>query len=79
AQQIPRVVGHVQVVSLEVITADAYLNADANEFKLNLLLHGAAAWKTNSHYVEIMGRLASVGAVLFAAQVAVLTVWVLHG
>jgi hypothetical protein len=67
------------VVSLEVITADAYLDVDPNDFKLNLLLHGADAWKTNSRYVEKMGWLASIGAVLFSLQVAVLAVWVLHG
>jgi hypothetical protein len=78
-QQLPQVVGDLQVVSLEVITDDQYLEVDPDTFKLNLLLYGVGAWQANTRYLARMGRLATAGALLFGVQVAVLAVWVLRG
>jgi hypothetical protein len=79
AHQIPRIVGVLQVVSLEYITTDAYLDANPETVKLNLLLHGVAAQKSNNSYVDRMALCASARAILFSVQVATLAVWVLHG
>ena len=78
-QQIPAFVGVLQVVSLELITSDAYLDADPETVKLNLLLHGAAAQRQNNAYVDRIALCATAGAILFGLEVVTLAVWVLHG
>ena len=52
-QQIRGVVGVLQV-SLELITSDAYLDADPETVKLNLLLYGAQAQRQNNAYIDRM-------------------------
>jgi hypothetical protein len=78
-QQVPSIVGVLQVVSLEYITTDAYLDADPQTVKLNLLLHGVEAQKSNNTYVDRLALCASAGAVLFGVEVSTLAIWVLHG
>jgi hypothetical protein len=78
-QQVPGLVGELQVISLRELAKDGYLQASPATFKFNLLAHAATAWDANWRHVNKLGSLATASAVLFGVQVAVLAVWVLLG
>jgi hypothetical protein len=79
AQQVPHLVGELQVLSLEVLGHEDYLRSDPADFKLNLLIYGGQAWQLNREHLAKLGQLSIAAAALFVAQVVSLATWVLHG
>jgi hypothetical protein len=78
-QQVPQVVGEVQVISPHSLVNDGYLQAEPAVVKLNLLLWAARDWETNRRHINRQITLATAGAVFFGAQVALFAVWVVRG
>jgi hypothetical protein len=78
-QQLPRLVGEVQVVSISELVDDGYLEDDPATFKLNLIVYAASAWVANLRHIHAVSHLATTSAILLGLQLAAFAVWVLHG
>jgi hypothetical protein len=79
AQQVPRVVGEIQVIAPSQLVDNGYLESEPTEFKLNLLLWAATDWEINLRHINRLMAIATLAAVLLSIQVAIFAVWVLHG
>ena len=78
-QQIPRMVGEVQVITPRGLATETWLTAEPATFKYNLLLYAATNWDANRKHVNLLINIATVGAVLLGVQVACLAAWVFLG
>jgi hypothetical protein len=79
AQQIPQLVGEIQVISPRRLATDEWLKAEPAEFKYNALRFSADNWDANRRHINLLVALATAGAVLLGLEVAFLVTWVVVG
>jgi hypothetical protein len=78
-QQVPRMVGEVQVISPRGLATETWLKAEPATFKYNLLLYAATNWDANRRHVNLLLNIATLGSGLLGIQVACLAAWVFLG
>ena len=79
AQQVPRIVGEIQVIAPSQLVDDGYLESEPPEFKLNLLLWAPTDWEINLRHINRLMAISTLAAVLLSVQVTMFAAWVLHG
>lgn len=79
AQQIPQLVGEIQVITPRGLATDEWLKAEPAEFKFNALKFSADNWDANRRHINLLVAIATAGAVLLGLEVAFLATWILVG
>lgn len=78
-QQIPQIVGEIQVISPRGLLTSQWLKAESPNFKYNALQFAADNWDKNRRHVNLLVALSTLGAVSLAVEIVALVVWVLVG